>query len=79
MPKQDKVRTDVMVERGFCQVAGLFFNDVRVSQILGKGASTKILRKPYVECRKIDLNECMRPERLKRRNPSRSTRPLSWL
>lgn len=78
MPKQSKVRTDAKVRGGFCQVAGLFFIEVSVLQVPGKGASTEILQKPCTGCGKIDLSECMGLERLKRRNPSRSARPPSW-
>lgn len=53
LPKQGKVRTDVKVQGGFCQVAGLFFIEVRVSQMLGKGARTGYLRNPALNAGRL--------------------------
>lgn len=62
---------------GFCQVAGLFFIEVSVLQMLGKGASTEIPQKPCTECGKIDLSECMGLERLKEKKPKQVHNGLS--
>ena len=54
MPKQGKVRTDVKARGGFCQVAGLFFIEVRVSQMLDEGARTRHFRNPALMVGRVD-------------------------